>query len=345
MKTVLLYICDPDELYLNRLNGYIQHREYSPFIVQTYTDLDVMAQEDEAPGVLLVSSVYFEELQRLRESLHENRRTYIIFLDEGGPGALLKRAKLPKETFDIIEKYQSARKIYEYILDVCAARGDFLIHPQGAGKGPVKLVGVYTPENKRIQRACAWNMAQKLGSDSPGLYLSLEEFLPAGSISGQSGSLSDVIMAIKEAVKHRRMGDREEPALAESPAAYGEAGADKEQCLSVLDTCVKREGSLDIIPPAVCPYDLKEIKDEEWYYWLERMMRQSRYDFIVINFGNAVPGLCLLELCSQLYMPCGPEDEELCGRFKDTLKFMGKDAIAQKIQFVSMGGEEKDGLL
>ena len=48
MKNILLYICDPDALYLNRLNAYIQHREYSPFIVRTYTGLEALEKEDEA---------------------------------------------------------------------------------------------------------------------------------------------------------------------------------------------------------------------------------------------------------------------------------------------------------
>ena len=79
-------------------------------------------------------------------------------------------AKIPgntKNPVDILDKYQSARKIYDHILDVCAAQGEFLIHPESLRNTQVKLIGVYSPENKRIQRSFAWSLAQKLGKQQP----------------------------------------------------------------------------------------------------------------------------------------------------------------------------------
>ncbi len=342
MKNILLYICDPDEIYLDRLNSYIQHREYSPFIVRTYTGLESMEKEDEEPGVLLANLIYFADIQKGRgSSLAIQERTPVIYLNEGRGIDVAKIPGNTKNPVDILDKYQSARKIYDHILDVCAAQGEFLIHPESLRNTQVKLIGVYSPENKRIQRSFAWSLAQKLGSSSHGLYLSLEEFF---SGSNSSKGLSELILAIKECVKHKDFLNREPLAVAESSGTFGLGSAVKSKPAASLEDYVQKDGDLDIIPPVLCPYDLKEIGEEEWYYWLEQVIRQSGYSFIIINFGNEVPGLCLLELCSEIYVPWTPEDEEVCRHFKDTLEFMGKHLIADKIQFVSMGGT-CDGLL
>lgn len=359
MKNILLYICDPDALYLNRLNAYIQHREYSPFIVRTYTGLEALEKEDEAPGILLINSIYFEALQKGSGShLLLGGRTPVIYLNEGGRGAasVMKKGLTGNVAADLLDKYQSARKIYDHILDVCAAQGDFFINPSAAAASPVRLIGVYTPENKQVQRDFAWSMAQKLGSSSHGLYLSLEEFFDGES---KLKGLSGLIVAIKEAAARGMSATQTSPSdsgvltarndlvdygvvpksggglalLTETPGSFGSGR--QEKSIFILDDYVQKDGDLDVMPPAACPYDLKEIGEEEWYYWLSQLMRQGIYTFIVVNFGNAVPGLCLLELCSELYMPSTAGDEVLCRRFKDTLKFMGKDAIADKLQLVS----------
>ncbi len=333
VRNILLYLCDPDAAYMRRMDSYIRHREYSPFIVRTYTSVEALAQEDEPPGVLLISSACFGAVHSALGHWHDRVRTSIVFLDEGG--TLSKTSDIDSgytgknagsygpgsgncgwdgECIDLIGKYQPAGKIYEHLLNVCAARGDFLIQPEKARNCAGRLIGVYSPENKRLQRDYAWSEARRLSDKERGLYLSLEEFLFGG---GHGSGLSDLIFAIKDVM---RRDDRSE-------------ASDKELLAQLFpEKCISREGSLDVIPPAACPYDLEEIGAEEWYFWLDHVLKSGRYDVIVLSFGSAVPGLCLLELCSEIYMPALPEDEAVCHSFKDTLTFMGRQAIADKIQ-------------
>ena len=84
MKNIVLCICDPDEAYLNRLNGFIQHQEHSPFIVRTYTGPDGICADEGISGILLASSTFFDSFQKNREdALFEKDWGYVVFLDEG----------------------------------------------------------------------------------------------------------------------------------------------------------------------------------------------------------------------------------------------------------------------
>ena len=326
MKNILLYLCDPDGAYMHRMDSYIRHREYSPFIVRTYTGIDALAQEDEPPGVLLVNAVFFDEVQSDLGHWLDRERTGVVFLDEGGGGSWTKSEAALGQDVDRIDKYQPAGRIYDHLLEVCAARGDFFIQPEKARGRRGRLIGVYTPENRRLQRDYAWSLARRLSQKERTLYLSLEEFLFGG---GHEAGVSDLILTIREIMdKKDRSGDAcgsRQPVLAEQ---------------LLPRRCICREDGLDMIPPAACPYDLGEIGDEEWYFWLEQVLETGIYDVIVLSFGGAAPGLCLLELCSELYMPAGPEDQEVCRSFKETLSFMGRQSAADRIRSVDCQGQQ-----
>ena len=317
VKNILLYLCDPDEAYLNRFNGFIQHREHSPFIVRAFTGIDDVRKDGSQPAVLLVSSVFFHRLwQGGTEDFCDKDWACIVFLDEG-------REKLPfgecrkiwEDTpVDVIPKYQSAVQIYNRLLDLCQEQGQFLIRPELLTDGPVEVVGVFSPEDKRLQKSWALQKAQSLAGEKTCLYITFEESLiPENAGKGMSG----LILMLKEKLKDGKATDSED-----------------QKSMAQLDRLVLREGAMDLLAPAACPYDLKEMGEDEWYWWMESIIRYGRYGAIVMNMGPSVPPLCLLELCTQIFVPSGAEDDKSWRDFKNLMEFMGKEGIAQKIQRV-----------
>ena len=79
VKNIVLCICDPDEAYLNRLNGFIQHQEHSPFIVRTYTGPDGICADEGISGILLASSTFFDSFQKNREDALFERTGAMLF--------------------------------------------------------------------------------------------------------------------------------------------------------------------------------------------------------------------------------------------------------------------------
>lgn len=316
VKNIVLCICDPDEAYLNRLNGFIQHQEHSPFIVRTYTGPDGICADEGIAGILLASSTFFDSFQKNREdALFEKDWGCVVFLDEGTgslpDGTDISFGDVP---VDVIDKYQSAAHIYEHLLDLCSRQGSFLIRPELLKGSPVEVYGVFSPEDKNMQKRWALWRARETARERPCLYVTFEEcFVPENRGQG----LSRLILLLKERM---RDGDRNLEALTN------------------LDGLTAAEGMLDLLAPADCPYDLKEMGEDEWYCWLEHMIRHGKYLAIVINFGPGVPALCLLELCSRIFVPVSQNDGQAGKDFKNLLEFMGKEALVQKMELVPEEG-------
>ena len=53
-----------------------------------------------------------------------------------------------------------------------------------------------------------------------------------------------------------------------------------------MDSCVYHEKNADVLELAQYPYDLWEIGEQEWIYWLDLLQKKSRYDRIILNFAN-----------------------------------------------------------
>ena len=311
MKKVNLHICDPDELYLTRLDGFIQHRERSPFNVMTYTTVDSVCQAAETDGILLLNSDLYETVvQRIVSGDMDMIWHRIIVLNEGNfdwKQAREAACGLDIETA-IIDKYQSAGQLYAFLLDTCIDPAQQL-YSKGASakdKCSVQLLGVYAPGDYAGRETFALELAKK---QTPGcLYISFEELsenVPIGR------SLSDMVVAIKE----RQDG------IAENMGKY-----------------LICEDGLDILPPAACPYDIGEVGEDDWLYWFEQLILHGKYNTIVINFGSSLPSIALMELCTKVYLPYTQLTESKSRRFESLLDFMGKKDVLSKLEFKLTGG-------
>lgn len=310
MKSLNLYICDPDEAYLGRLDGFIQHREHSPFCVRTFTGLDGICKDVDPKSILLLNSQLFPALcQHVADGTLTPSWQKLLLLDEGGitdipdEGLSTQTGLRP----DRIDKYQSAVNIYDYLLNNCAGPQEQLLAKGTAAMAKdIRVIGIYAPDTLADREGFSLNLARSC--TQPCLYITFEEF---SAIEGTDGSLSDLIVAIKE-----KSGD-----------------------LSTrMRNFVTSENGLDILPPAICPYDLKEVGEEEWFFFFQQLILEGIYRTIVISFGRSLPDLILLELCTELILPCTAQTEEKCHKFRTLLKFMDKQSIIKKIEIQITGG-------
>lgn len=310
MKSLNLYICDPDEAYLDRLDGFIQHRERSPFCVRTYTGLDGVCKDMDPAGILLLNSQLYPALcQRISDGALTPAWLKAVLLDEGGTAVISADDTIAQAGLypDRVDKYQSAVNIYDYLLSHCAGPQDQLLAKGTAAMTKnIQVIGIYAPDTLPDREEFSLQLARRC--TQPCLYISFEEFSAIGTAGG---SLSDLIMAIKE--KSEELSTR-------------------------MQSFLTSENGLDILPPAICPYDLKEVGEEEWFFFFQQLILEGKYAAIVICFGRELPDLILLELCTKLILPCTPKTEEKCHKFQTLLKFMDREAIIQKIEIQITGG-------
>lgn len=310
MKKVNLHICDPDELYLTRLDGFIQHRERSPFNVMTYTTADSACRAAEDSGILLLNSNLYDPVAR-KISAGDMDKVWrrLILLNEGDFDW-----ESAKDTYDsgieidITDKYQSAGQLYAFLLDTCIDPAQQRYAKGALGKEDhfVQLLGVFAPGEYTRREAFALELAKSHVPDC--LYISFEEL----SLNFSMGcSLSDMIVLIKEKQE-------------------GIAGK--------MESYLTHEDGLDILPPAACPYDLMEVSEDEWLFWLEQLMTHSKYKTIILDFGGTLPNIALMELCAKIYLPYTPQTEEKSRRFESLLDFMGKKDVLNKLELKLSGG-------
>ena len=310
MKNVLLSICDWDEVYLNRLNGFIQHQERSPFLIKTYTELGRAVQNAEEKGIFLVNGRMLPTDGVLLEEACSHWGK-IVINDEKGDGFRFSGSisnSLGANLF-VISKYQSAREVFEYLIKNCTEAQDSLFAGTPVTDfGSAGIIGIYTPEDKGLQNVYSLNYARKASASKRCLYISFEEF-SAEDLKG--GGMSELICLIK----------------GPNPPDF-----------SRLEECMITEENLQRIPAPACPYDLKEVRGEEWCEWIEKLAASKRYGEIVINFGNMLPDPEILELCTRVLMPCTAGSKRKCDKFRELMVFMGKEKISEKTEIMVMEG-------
>lgn len=315
MKNIILCIGDPDQAYLERLNGYIQNRPGSPFTIRSFTKTSPLKSASISKGILLVTTALLmdaeAEYTALQgcEVLTGDRWSGAVYLDEGcGDYWAMFQDYFQGIPVQRLNKYQSACNIYNGLLELACSIGKY----EGAEAGDKKcgeVIGIYAPDFSSWQAsAVSWSLVQGLSSGRT-LYVSFEPF--SGDRTGRS---SELICWIKEM----------NPGI-----------------ILKMDGCVHHEKKADILQLAPYPYDLWEIGEQEWVYWLDLLQNKSRYDRIILNFANTLPGLFILEICSRVLLITNTKydgEESKALKFSAMLEFMGRQDITGHLELLPAGG-------
>jgi len=291
VKNSQLIICDREERYVERLADYISRKADSPFIVNVYTNTDCVPEMNGKGCILLISSsLLCEELQQL------NTYTTII-LNEGN---------LEKEYSGYLSlmKYQSAEKIYSYLLDIYTERnGALLDRSSVVMKSDTQILGVYSPIGRIGKTEFAIQLGKDMSDKYRVLYMTMEEF---STISSEQEGLSDIIFHFKE---------------------------NKTNIVFKIERSVFKEDGVDFLSPAACIFDVRELTKEEWISFFEELINFSPYERIIIDFGGIPWEIELLNLCTRLYVPFINEEGGLkkLERFEQFLIFMGLEQLPARM--------------
>jgi cellulose biosynthesis protein BcsQ len=141
------------------------------------------------------------------------------------------------------------------------------------------IIGVYSPIKRSLKTSFCLTLGQILAKERAVLYINMEEYSGFSTIFQKEykADLSDVIYYIRQ---------------------------DKSNILVKLEGIVDSVNNLDYIPPATSPMDIREVSKEDWQRLIHEINANSKYETIIIDFGDGVDGLIeLLSECSQIYMP------------------------------------------
>jgi len=292
VKNSQLIICDREERYVERLADYISRKTDSPFIVSIYTNIDSLSDINGKGCMLLISSsLLCDELEQLGIDVTT------IILNEGNLGKEYAKHLA-------LMKYQSAEKIYNFLLNIYLERNDNLPYRNGiVVKSDTQLLGVYSPIGRIGKTEFAMQLSKEMSNQYRVLFITMEEFstLP----SGEEG-LSDIIFCFKE---------------------------NKNNVVSKIEKSVLREDGIDFIPPATCIFDVRELAKEEWIAFFDELIKYSEYERIIIDFGGMPQEIELLNVCTFLYLPFINEEKSMrkLEGFEHFLAFMGMEQLLQKI--------------
>ena len=207
-----------------------------------------------------------------------------------------------------IYQYQPAKKIIEKIAGSCAREGDVFRSYYGNKKK--EIIGIYSPLHRIGKTEFALALGEELGKTKEVLYINLEEYgCLTGVMRSHDRTLADILYHVKQEV----------PNLS-----------------AHLNETVIQEGNLDILAPLPISTDVKEVPLEDWKMLFSRILKESMYDIVILDFSESISGILeLLCYCDTLYVPIinGSIANGKMEKYQDNMKMLGyqKDILDKMV--------------
>ncbi len=196
--------------------------------------------------------------------------------EEHGRGMLFLTEERSEEV-NTVYRYQSADVILQQIMNAFF-EGELYGEQTLAANGEGVRIGFYSPIRRCLQTGFALTLGQILAKKSRVLYLNLEAFSGLGERFGvetEGDDLADLIYYYKNL---------------------------PEEFEGRFQQARRRINELDYIPPALSFMDVQQLSEEEWDGFLERLRQSGRYEYMILDFSEALQGLpYLLSKCTRIY--------------------------------------------
>lgn len=226
---------------------------------------------------------------------------------------IISEYELIKEssTYPAIYKYQPAKNILKQIISYYAENEN---EPLSVISKSCNIYGIYSPVNRSLKTSFCLALGQILAREMAVLYINLEDYSGFSTIFGKeySTDLSDIIYYLRQ---------------------------ENSNILVKLESMVETVNNLDYIPPAVSPSDIRDVSKDEWQKLITKLSTSSRYEAIIIDFGDGVDGLIeLLMNCDRIYMPIREDYISLAKieQFERLLKLKGYDNSQELIKKIKL---------
>lgn len=206
---------------------------------------------------------------------------------------------LGKEEEEIYQ-YQPAAKIITQILERCTKEDGMNVFKRYKRENH-EIIGVYSPIHRIGKSEFAVTLTRALARTQKALYLSLEEY---SRISGENEStLADILYCLKQ---------------------EGSAPGMR------INSAVTEINGISTILPIPFSMDLKEVEHEEWTLLFHKILEESMFSTLVLDFSESVQGLfSLLEMCDVIYMP-------IIEKERNGPKILQYEQMLEKLNYVSL---------
>lgn len=268
MKKSIFAVCDLESSYACNLMDYLNQKKNTPFEVQAFTNVENLisfARENPIEILLISTRAMCNEIRELPI----NR---VIILSEGE-----KLQDFDLEEYPFVYKYQSSDQLVSEVMEYYAE-----IHPHTylfPAAAQTKLIGVYSPVSRAKKTSFALALGEILAETKQVLYLNLEEYSGFEELfhTQYRTDITDLIYFARQK---------------------------EESLVYKLNSVVQTFHSLQYIPPALCPADVRDVTAEEWLAFLREVAVCGGYDVLILDLGSQVDGLFqILQKCGRIYMP------------------------------------------
>lgn len=267
MKKSIFAVCDLEASYACNLMDYLNEKKNTPFEVQAFTNVESLMAfaRDNQLEILLIST------RAMCNEIKELQIKRIIILSEGEPLQNL-------EEYPFVYKYQSSDNLISEVMEHYAACTPHLQMISSTMK-KTRIYGIYSPIRRSRKTSFALTLGEILAETKQVLYLNLEEFSGFEELFGVSyrTDISDLIYFSRQK---------------EGNLVYR------------INAVVQNFHGLQYIPPALSPFDLKDVSGEEWISLLNQIISYCEYDVILMDLGDQTDDLFdILNICDRIYMP------------------------------------------
>lgn len=281
--------------YGERFADYVNQKDKAPFTAMSFSSVEKLRQYGEEHVIEIL--LVDEEV---RESVRDVKANQVMVLCQG---VLVEE----QEAFPAIYKYQSGDCVMR---EVMARYCSQTVEPALALLGAkARVFGVYSPVNRCMKSSLALTLCQQLGRHETVLYMNLEEYSGFSRLvcDDYKTDLSDVLYLYRQGTYHWMR----------------------------LKSMVYNWGNVDYIPPVRYGEDLTQVTPDEMGILIERIARESGYDKMVVDVGQAGHGaLPVLEVCDTIYMPIREDcfSAAKIEEFEEYLEEADRHSVMERIQ-------------
>lgn len=293
-----LVICDSEENYAQALAMYFTQKKEFMMQVQVLSNPDcIKTMKGDVNADLLLVSEEYEKV--IPEQIAVKKICILSSVTE----------KQEARKYPVIYKYQSGENILAQIACECEewlGAGELVCHT--SKKTAKKIIGVFSPVHRAGKTSYALRLGEKLAESENVLYINLELF------GGVEGHFKESRQTISDVICYARQ-------------EQGNLGM-------FLTTVIGHKGNLDYIAPASVSEDVKEMKGSEWVILIQRILKESIYETVILDIDEGVPELYqLLENCTKIYMPVlgNKYAKAKVRQFEKELVFLEKEHLIKKI--------------
>lgn len=299
MKNRIIAVCDREVAYAYSLVDYFNNKN-NIFFAEAFTSEDSILEYAKEQFI----NVLLVSDKINIELINKKNIGLTILLSE-------QEAVFAGKNYKAVYKYQSAGNILKSIMNFYAERED---EPLAILNKKCQIIGVYSPIKRSLKSSFCLALGQILAKEKAVLYLNMEEYSGFSTLfqKNYKADLSDVIYYLRQ---------------------------DKSNLLVKLEGIVDSINNLDYIPPVSSPMDIRAVQKEEWKKLFREISKNSKYDTVIVDFGDGAEGLLeLLGECSQIYVPIREDylSSAKIEQFETLLEKAGYDALKSNMKMIKL---------